>query len=440
MSKRNYLLIADGLLAVSLLMTAGCSKKEEKEAEPIAPVQVTPVTQGSIRRLVEADAVLYPKEQANVMPKTAAPVQKYLVNRGDRVKAGQLLAVLENRDLVAAAASNKGQLDQAEANLRNTELAAVPESVTKAVTDVQSDQEQFDAAKKVLESRQKLFQDGALARKPVDDAAVAFAQAKAQLETAKEHLRTLQNVGKQAQINAAAAAVSAAKGQLQSSQAQLAYTEIRSSIGGIVADRPVYVGDMAQPGSPLFTIVDISRVVARTNVPQKEALAVKVGNPATIKLTDGVTEVPGKVTVVSPATDPASTTVQVWVEAANPNGMMKPGASVHVTMVTGVLDKVTLVPAAAILPGEDGAPAVMTIAADSTAHLKKVEVGVRESDKVQILSGVSPGDQVISVGGLGLDDKAKVRIVKPGEKDEEPADEPAAPAGDAKKDQGSKGK
>jgi multidrug efflux system membrane fusion protein len=120
--------------------------------------------------------------------------------------------------------------------------------------------------------------------------------------------------------------------------------------------------------------------------------------------------------------------------------MMKPGASVHVTMVTGVLDKVTLVPAAAILPGEDGAPAVMTIAADSTAHLKKVEVGVRESDKVQILSGVSPGDQVISVGGLGLDDKAKVRIVKPGEKDEEPADEPAAPAGDAKKDQGSKGK
>ncbi|HUK17818.1 MAG TPA: efflux RND transporter periplasmic adaptor subunit [Bryobacteraceae bacterium] len=422
-------------LTAGLLLAAGCAKKEAKEAEPIAPVQVAPVRMDSIRRIAEADAALFPRDFSNVMPKIQAPVQRFLVNRGDHVKQGQLLAVLENRDLVAAEAASKGQLDQAQANLSSTANAVVPESVVKAQTDVQSFQEQFDAAKKVLESRQQLFKEGALPRKNVDDAQVAYAQAKAQLETAREHLRTLQSVGKQAQVDAAKAAVATAEGQWRSATAQVGYSEIRALISGVVSDRPVYPGDMAQPGTPLLTIVDISSVVARANVPQAQASQIKVGDPATIKITETAVEVPGKVTVVSPATDPASTTVQVWVQAANPGERLKPGASVHVSIVTETLKNVVVVPSSAILPGEDGGTAVLVLGADNTVHQKKVEVGVREADKVQILSGASPGDQVVTVGGVGLDDNAKVRVVEPGEKDEDekPADE--NPAGGAKKDE-----
>jgi RND family efflux transporter MFP subunit len=169
--------------------------------------------------------------------------------------------------------------------------------------------------------------------------------------------------------------------------------------------------------------MDISRIVARANVPQEQAAAIKLGSPAVIKLTDNSAEVPGKVTIVSPATDPASTTVQVWIEANNPGEQLKPGASVHVTISVSTIQDATVVPASAIVPGEEGGTAVMTVSGSNTAHLKKVEVGVREGDKAQILSGVSPGDQVITVGALGLEDKAKIRIVQPGEKDEEPADE-----------------
>ena len=422
-------------LTACLLVAAGCAKKEAKEAEPIAPVQVAPVRMDSIRRIVEADAALFPRDFSNVMPKIQAPVQRFLVNRGDHVKAGQLLAVLENRDLVAAEAASKGQLDQAQANLSSTANAVVPESVVKAQTDVQSFQEQFDAAKKVLESRQQLFKEGALPRKNVDDAQVAHAQARAQLETAQEHLRTLQSYGRQAQVDAAKAAVTTADGQWRSATAQVGYSEIRALISGVVSDRPVYPGDMAQPGTPLLTIVDISSVVARANVPQAQSSQIKVGDPATIKITESGVEVPGKVTVVSPATDPASTTVQVWVQAANPGERLKPGASVHVSIVTETLKNVAVVPSSAILPGEDGGTAVLVLGADNTVHQKKVEVGVREADKVQILSGASPGDQVVTVGGVGLEDNAKVRVVQPGEKDEDekPADE--NPAGGAKKDE-----
>jgi RND family efflux transporter MFP subunit len=174
-------------------------------------------------------------------------------------------------------------------------------------------------------------------------------------------------------------------------------------------------------------------VVARANVPQNQAMSVKVGQAASIKLSDGSLEIPAKVAVVSPATDPSSTTVQVWVQAANPGERLKPGASVHVTIVTAVLKGVTVVPTSAILPGEEGGTVVDTIGADNTIHQKKVEVGVREPDKVQILSGVSPGDQIVVVGGLGLDDNAKVKIVKPGEEEAAPEPEPAAPAAGQKK-------
>jgi multidrug efflux pump subunit AcrA (membrane-fusion protein) len=414
------------------LLLIACHKEEKKESEPIAPVQVAAVEQATIHKVVEADAVLYPIDQANIMPKITAPVAKFFVKRGDHIKANQVVATLENRDLIASAAAAKAQIDQANANLRSTADATIPESVTKAQTDVQSAQQQLIAAERLLKSRQELFKQGALAGKQVDEAQVSYAQAKAQSDSSQEHLRALQSVGKQAQVETARAQVQTAEAQYKAADAQVVYSEVRTPIGGIVADRPLYPGDLASQGIPLATVVDISRIVARANVPQNQATEVKVGDPATIKLTDGSFEVPGKVTVVSPATDPASTTVQVWVEANNPSEKLKPGASVHVTIMVATIKDAVVVPASAILPGEEGGTAVATVSASNTAHLKKVEIGVREGDKVQILTGASPGDQVIVVGGVGLDDKAKVRIVQPGEKDEEPAADEAGGKDDKK--------
>ncbi len=404
----------------ALVMLAGCSKEKEEKPEPIAPVQVSPVTTGEIRKLVTADAVLYPVNEADIIPKITAPISRFNVNRGDHVRAGQVLAVLENRDLVASAAAAKAQAEQADANLRATSGANVPDQVVKAQTDVNAAKQQLDAAEQVLASRENLLREGALARKLVDDQRVAVAQAQAQYQSAQEHLRTLQTVGKQEQINGAQAQLDAARAQYQSAEAQVGYSEVKSPIAGVVADRPLYAGAVAQPGTPLLTVMNISSVVARANVPQNQATSVKVGQAATIQLTDGSITVPAKVAVVSPATDPASTTVQVWVQAENPGERLKPGTSVHVTIVTAVLKGVTLVPASAILSSEEGETVVDTVGADNVVHQKTVEIGVREPDKVQIVSGAAPGEQVVTVGGLGLDDGSKVRIVKPAEQAEAP--------------------
>jgi HlyD family secretion protein len=407
-----------GAVALAVCALAGCAKKEEAEAERVVPIQVAAVRQEPIRRTVQADAVVYPVDQAAITPKVSAPVAKFFVNRGDHVKAGQLLATLENRDLDAAVAESKGQLAQAEAAYRNVSAASIPEDLTKAEADVRADTEQFNAAERLLQSRQDLFKQGALARKQVEEAQVQYAQAKSQLDAAQEHLRIIRGVGRQSQTESAAAQVAAAKAHVQAAEAQLGYAQIHSPISGVVSERPLYAGEMAASGAPLITVVNVSEIVARANIPSEQASALKVGDAATITATQLGLALPAKVTVVSPATDPGATTLQVWVQAANPGERLKPGASVRVSMVAGTIPAATVVPAAAILPGPEGGTVVAVVGSDSVAHLKKVEIGVRESDKTQILSGVAPGENVVVSGGVGLEDKAKVTISKPGEKSE----------------------
>ena len=413
---------------VAVLALAACSKPPEKEKGPAA-VQVTAVTQATIRRVVQGDGALFPLDQAAVMPKIAAPVQKFYVNRGDHVQRGQLLAVLENRDLVSAAAESRGAVEQAESNLRTTEIATVPDSVVKAQADTDAARSLRDSARRVLESRRQLFQQGALAGRAVDEAQVAFTQADNQLRAAQEHLKVLEAV-RQDQVRGAAAQVRSARAHLDSQEAQVAYSKILSPISGIVADRPLNAGEMANPGAPLALVVDISKVVARVSVPQAEAPAVKLGQTAKLTQPGTRDEIEGKVIVVSPAADPNTTTVQVWIEVPNPEQRLKPGAAVHAAIATEVFKAATVVPAAAILPGEEGGTAVLTVSADSIAHRRTVTLGVREGNLVQILSGCTPGEEVVIVGGMGLDDKARVTIVttaveEPADEDENAPEEPA---------------
>jgi HlyD family secretion protein len=424
-------------VAALILAFAGCAKKEAAEAEAPAPVQITTVMQDTIRRTVAGDGTLWPKNQASVMPKIAAPVQRFLVQRGDHVKEGQLLAVLESRDLTASVAESRAQLLQAEANLRATQAATVPESIVKAETDVEAAKQAEEASQRLLDSRKKLFEQGALARRLVDEAQVSYVQSHSTFQAAQEHRRTLQSVGKEEQIKTAAAQVDAARSHLQSAEAQLAYSQVYSPISGVIADRPLYAGETAQPGTALLTVMDISTVVARVNVPQNQAISIRVGHPAVVTQPDSTEQLQGKVIVVSPATDAATTTVQVWIEIENPGGRLKPGTSVHALVVTEAVKAATVVPATAILPGEEGGTAVLVIDSKQIAHRRAVQIGIREGDKVQILNGARPGEEVVVVGGMGLDDKAKVRIVVPGAPDEAEEEEPDAndekPAGQEKK-------
>jgi HlyD family secretion protein len=414
--KPGRLAAALGLIA----LLAGCGKKQTEggeEQEPPTHVLVETATRGAIDRVVEADAVLYPVNQANVTSKISAPVKRFLVNRGDHVRAGQLLAELESADLAAAANETQQQFEQTQAQFQTVQGATVPEDRTKAQADVQAAQQTFDAAKKLYDNRVELQRQGALAQKLVDDARVAMVQAQSQLETTQRHLQALDQVSQREAIRGAQAQMDAAKAHYDNAAVQLSYARIVSPINGVVADRPVYQGEMAASGSGFISIVDISQVVARANVPVKEAEAIRVGRPARISGPEG--DLPGTVTVVSPAVDPSTTTVEVWVRLANPGERLKPGGTVHVAIVAETIQNTMIVPASALLYSDTGGQKVMVISSDNVAHERMVSMGVRQGDRVQILGGVQEGDQVVVSGGLGLEDKAKVIVDQPKEEDED---------------------
>ena len=379
---------------------------------------------GAIDHVVVADAVLYPVNQANVTPKIAAPVKRILVNRGDHVRVGQVLAELEAADLAAAAEESKHQVEQAQSAYQLLTGATVRDDQSKAQSDVQSAQQNLDAAKKVYDSRAALQKEGALPQKMVDDARLVMVQAQTQLDLAQRHLQALDQVGRRESIQGAEAAVNAAKAHYDNLNVQLSYATIKSPIAGIVADRPVYPGEMAQPGTPLISLVDISTLVARANVPVKDAVAIKPGRPARIAGPDG--DLAGKVTVVSPAVDPSTTTVEVWVEIANPEEKLKPGGTVRVSIIAETIMDTIVVPASALLNFDEGGQKVMLVVGkgkDAVAQERKVVPGVRQGARVQIVSGLQEGDQVITSGGLGLEDKAKVEVQAPKGDDDDDDDD-----------------
>ena len=417
--RKTIFLVSTAMTAFALLQGCGKGKATAEGEAPEAPTPVTveAATLGAIDHVVTADAVLYPINQANVTAKISSPVKRVLVNRGDHVRTGQLLAELESADLAASANESNSQYEQTQAAYQTLTGATVPEDKNKAQIDVQTAQQVLDAAKKVYDSRVALQKDGALAQKMVDDAKVTMVQAQSQLETAQHHLEALNQVSQRESIRGAQAQVNAAKAHYENATVQLSYARIVSPINGVVADRSVYPGEMPPSGAPLLSIVDISQVVARANVPVKEASSIRVGRPARISGPEG--DLAGKVTVVSPSADPSTTTVEVWVQVPNPGERLKPGGTVRVAIIAETIQNTIVVPAAAILNSDEGGPKVMVIDKDSVAHERKISVGVRQGDRVQIISGLAAGDQVATSGGLGLEDKAKVTIQKPKDEDED---------------------
>ncbi len=379
----------------------GCSRKGKTETAPTVTVEIAPAEKSMIQRKVSADAVLYPLNQASMVPKINAPITRYYVSRGTHVHAGELLAVLENRDLSAATIENKGGYEQAQAAYAEATKTTVPEEVTKAELDLKAAKESLDAQQKVYESRQALYKQGAIARKEVDDSAVAYTQAKNQYDLALQHLQSVQSVNKPQDLKSAAGQLTAAQGKYQGAQAQLSYSEIRSPIDGVVTDRPLNLGEVAAAGSPVITVMNISQVIARAHISQQDAAPLRVGNTAAISVPGSGDEVPAKVAIVSPALDPNSTTVEVWVQASNRGERLKPGASVRITIVAETVKDAIVIPAAALLTAPDGSNSVILAHGDKPVA-KTVTAGIKDGEKVQITEGLAAGERVVTVGAFEL--------------------------------------
>jgi HlyD family secretion protein len=420
---KHFLRIVSVVLSAAIL--PGCRGAKEEETTPVVTVDVAPVLLAGIQRTIRADGLLYPRQQAAIVPKISAPVKKLYVQRGARVRSGQLLLELENQDLAGAAAESRAGADLAEATYETTAKATVPQELQKAELDARAAKDALDAQQTIFTNRQQLYKEGAIAQKDVNEAQANLSQARATYETARKRLEDLQGFARDQELKAARAQRDAARGRNSSAQAQLGYSRITSPIDGVVTDLPLYPGEMTPSGAPVVTVMDVTQVIARTHITPADAAELKVGNDANL-VGPGGAPIAGKVTVINAALDAANTTVEVWVQAGNAAGTLRPGASIKVEMIAKTVPNALVIPQKAILTSPSGATFAMVIDKDLKPHLRKIAVGIRDAGMAQVTDGLESGQRVATTGAFELFkldteilSKTKVQIA-PAKEEEEP--------------------
>ena len=397
------------LFLAAITCLAGCKKKAEEAPDVAVAVQVQHPSSGPISEEIAADAVLAPSAQAALSPRISSPIRAEYVQRGAHVRKGQLLLTLEDRDLQGSALDSQGSLASAEASYATATNATIPEDVQKADLDVAQTKASLDVAARTSADRKRLFDQGALPGRDADVAAAATIQAQAAYDTAVKHLASVTRTTREADAKAAEGQLTSAKGKFMSAEAQVSYASLRSPIDGVVTDRPLFPGETAVAGSSVLTIMDTSSLLAKLHIAQASAQQLRLGGAAEITVPGVEEPVDGTVSFISPALDPGSTTVEIWLKLPNSKGAYKVGTSVHVVIRGLTISKALQVPVSALLPAQDGSTSVMVVGPDNVAHLRAVKLGLRTPEKVQIVSGLSPEDNVITDGSYGLDDGTKVK-------------------------------
>jgi HlyD family secretion protein len=402
-------LSAAALVLCALAALQGCGSTE-KEPEPLVAVQVAPAKHESISKNVSSEAVVYPLEQAVITPKITSTIHKFYVQRGSHVKKGELLAQLENADLASAAEQSRGEYEEAEAGYATTTGASLPQQIQKAELDAAAAKAAYDVQKKIYDARKELFDEGAIPRRDLDTAQVLLAQAVSQNEQAQKQLADLNRLGKEQALKSANGQLAAAKGKYLNAKAMLSYSEIRSPIDGVVTERPLYEGELATANQPILTVMNTAKLIAKAHIVQSDAVQLKVGDDAEIYIPGSDEPVKGRVMLISPALDPGSTTIEVWVEAIKPGPAIKPGMSVSLRATVQTDKHALVVPASAVFKSAEGNDYVMVAGSDSKAHQTNVKVGIRNKELAEVQSGLKEGDSIIISGGYGLPDGAKITI------------------------------
>jgi len=414
--QRNVVLIVMGLvvlLIAGLIIWRVRSSKPEAEPEvtPIVSVKVAKVEKSTIAAPVTAVGTIWPREKADVGAKISAQIKSMALLKNKLVRAGEVLAVLESRDLQAQRAEALAALNEARANERSLVTGTIPKTNAedqKALLDARA---KVNNARAIYERRRALFENGGISKKDLEasqlDLTTAEHELRLQEQTVALRARSL-NPNDRA---LAAARTAQAQQHLATLDAQLSYATIRAPITGIVIDQFQYEGEFASAGGKLLTIADTSTVIVKAPFSDTAVAQVKTGDTVTVVPTDtSAEEMHGQVTLLSRSSDPASRTVEVWVTLGNGDGKLRANGAAQVTIAANSKDDAVVVPASAVtLETSDATEGTVVVVDDqNVAHETKVTIGIRTPDKVEIVAGLKGGETVVIEGNYALADGTKV--------------------------------
>ena len=419
---RRYLIIGTSVVLLVLLVIVVAvwkwrksSAATEEAATPVVSVRVAKAEKQQIAAQVSAVGTIFPREQATVAAKVSAQIKQMALLKNKLVKAGEVIAVLESRDLVAQRNEAVAALNQERANERSVTTGTIPQTNAQDQKALRDAQAKVKTARATYERRQALFEKGGISKKDLEASQFDLTTAENELHLAEQTIALRTKSLNPNDIALAAAKVAQAQQHLATLDAQLSYSVIRAPITGLVTDQFQYEGEFAAAGGKLVNIADISQVIVKAPFSDTVAAQLKVGDTATVLPTDTTAEeMKGQITLLSRSSDPTNRTVEVWVALANGAGRLRANGAAQITIAAQGKNDAIVVPASAVTLEASNANegTVMVVDDKSIAKETKVTIGIRTSDKIEITEGLKGGETVVIEGNFSLADGTKVEIAK----------------------------
>jgi RND family efflux transporter MFP subunit len=394
-------LIAIGLLVIAITVAgffAGYVPHQKLQNELVADaksedaaaprVNVTVAERSSGKSELVLPGNIQAITEAPVLARASGYIKTRLVDIGDRVKEGQLLATIDAPELdqqvkqaTASVEQSKAALEQASANLIQGQTN---EKLYKATAD----------------RWKSLVQKGAVSKQENDN---YQAQYEAQIAT----VQALEKA-----VNAAKSNVGAAEANLARLTDMRGYVQVRAPFAGVITQRNVDSGALVNDGSTLlYRIAQTGKLRTYVNVPQADSVAVHVGQPAKLTFSDLPSRVfNGTVTRTANALDPVSRTLLVEVQVDNSAGVLMPGMYANVNFTTPRAEPPIVIKGDALVVRANG-PQVAVVQPDQTVHFQIVTLGRDYGDKIEVLSGLKQGDQLVINPGDNIQEHVKVNPV-----------------------------
>ena len=362
-------------------------------SEPAVTVGVTRVAKKSLGRQITLSSELVPFQEIDVYAKESGYVKKLNVDYGSKVKAGQVMAILEIPELEA-------QLEEDQAEIKNAS-----NQVTRADHELARYQAQYKALHLEYTRLNGVFetQPGIVAQQEVDDAQGKDLASASQVDAG------------QAGLEAAQSQLAAAKAKLVHDQSLFDYSKITAPFSGVVTERYANLGTLMQAGTgsstqalPLVKLSqdDLFRLVIP--VPESYVRYIRIGDPVNVRVPAMNRTFPGKVARFSVDVRSDTRTMHTEVDVPNPQRILLPGVYAEADLRFDQKENIPAIPVQA-LNHEGDKTSVFVVGADGTVERRPVEVGIQTSSDAEIVSGLTEGDQVVVSDRAGLKPGEKVR-------------------------------
>lgn len=381
-------------------------------------VDVSIARTASLQDSLEYTGTTRPYREVSLRSQVEGQLLDLQVNVGDAVRQGQVLGRLDNGLAQASVASA-----QAEVAAQESEVASAQAEVGDARTQVEQARLELTQAQSDSNRLEQLLNEGAIPEQEAEQGRTGVATAQQAVRSAQEQVRTRQQT-----VAAAQRRVTSQEAVVAELRKRQSFTVLTAPVSGSVLERLTEPGNLAQAGGEILKLGDFSQVKVFVQVSELELSQIRVGQSAQVRL-DAFPDrrFQGRVSRISPAADPTARQVPIEVTLPNPEGRIGSGLLARVQFDQTTTDRVVVPetatqinakPAQAAAPDQPP-PATATIfvatkSGDSgTVAARTVKLGDRSDGKVQILSGLNPGESFVvrSSGGLKGGDRVRISLI-----------------------------